>query len=96
MPIKLDLPDYGELVQEVAQEIKQRVQRRTPVRTGNARDGWEVQIEGSSARITNEVEYVHFLENGTYKMAPFYMVRTTMQEVPQIIAEAMRKQQNKS
>jgi len=89
MTINIRLPDFGKVVQEVIAEVQVRVERRTPVDTGLAQSSWETEVSETSGRIFNETPYVGFLENGTSKMAPFYMVKTTLEEVPDIIKAAL-------
>ena len=91
MAINIRLPDFGKVVEEVTAEIKERVERRTPVRTGLAQSSWEVEVGDRKGRIFNEVPYVGFLENGTSKMPAHYMVRTTLEEVPDIIKEVIER-----
>ena len=92
MTINIRLPDFGKVVEDVTAEIKARVERRTPVDTGRAQSSWETSVTGHSARIFNETPYIGFLETGTSKMPGVYMVQTTLEEVPDIIHEAIEKQ----
>lgn len=81
------LPDYKGLKAHVVREVFDRVRRRTPVDTGRAQAGWEV----SEDIISNDVEYIGHLENGTSKMRPFAMVKTTLEEVPSIIDDYLSR-----
>jgi len=95
---KLDikLPDFGKVVQDVTAEFKIRVERRTPRSNkdkAHLQDQWAVEQAGEGhQRIVNQFEYATFVENGTSRMAGAYMVRTTEEEVPQMIEDALKKQ----
>lgn len=91
MAIKFTLPDFNAIVREVAVEVKTRVEMRTPVDTGYAQANWELNEGTSSFSIENRTPYIGYLENGTSKMAPVYMVRTTMSEIPEIVANIVAK-----
>lgn len=85
--IDIKLPDFGVLIEEVTTEIKERIKDRTPVRTGRAQTGWE----STPGRVWNDVPYIGYLEEGTSKMSPFHMVRTTLEELPEIVENALKK-----
>lgn len=91
--IDIQLPDFGKVVEEVTNEVRERVARRTPVDTGRAQEGWQSEVVNEKGRIWNDTPYVGYLEDGTYKMAPFHMVKTTLEEVPDIITAAMERHQ---
>ena len=84
--MEFKLPNIQGLVEYVAKEVHQRVKDRTPVDTGTAQAGWQLSISGNEATINNDVSYIGYLEDGTSKMAGHNMVRTTLEEVPSIIA----------
>lgn len=88
--IKLTMPDINGLVEHLTKEVHLRVSRRTPVKSGAARDGWEVRIDGSSSVINNDVPYIGVLEEGNSTHKANNMVRTTMEEVPSIIEDYLR------
>jgi len=90
------------LVQEVLKRTVQRVIDRHPVETGRARDAWgnallQVGTDGTSnslhgrdhtsAQVTNEVDYVVFLEKGTRRMRPHLMVSRSLAEVPLYLSQ---------
>lgn len=81
------IPDVEGLKTYLVTEVAERIRRRTPVDTGRARAGWVVNGDV----ISNDVPYIGYLEMGTPRMAPFGMVRTTMEEVPSIINEFLQK-----
>ena len=82
-----------EFVNQVAKEQFDRIVQRTPVREGTARDGWVLTPAAGAtpATISNDVEHVIYLELGTYKMAPRAMVRLTLEETDQIVAEVAQR-----
>jgi hypothetical protein len=79
-----------------ATEVFNRIRTRTPVDTGNARQGWRLQLRPGAAVILNRVRYVEVLEFGGYRgvgpktqrgpggiysrQAPRGMVRRTLAE----------------
>ena len=89
--MKITLPDFDKVVQEVTEEIKVRVQMRTPVASGRAQAGWESSIANGQGIISNDVPYIGFLETGTSKMAGNFMVRNTLEEVPDLIKAAIER-----
>ncbi len=78
-----------EFVRELARRLMQRIIERTPVDTGRARAGWNEGVgqevdDGQSTQIsvTNDVEYINFLEFGTSKMQATAMVRSSLSQSP--------------
>lgn len=72
-------------------EFMMRCAMRTPVDTGRARDGYYVKHNGETWLIMNKMDYVKYLEYGTYKMAPHAMIQTTMLEMDDISKMAKQK-----
>ena len=70
---------------------------RTPVDTGEARDGWDAsielseQVESSERKLTNRVEHIVYLEDGTRRMEPRQMVKRSLAEVIQLVPELARE-----
>jgi len=63
-----------------------RIAQRTPVDTGRARGGWQMEHTRPSSNvgrvtISNQVPYIIYLEYGSSQKAPQGMVRITMQEI---------------
>ena len=91
--IKITLPDFDKVVQEVSQEVFNRVKERTPVLTGRARDGWEIIHSDKQSKISNDVPYIGVLEEGSSDQAPAGMVGVTLDEVPEIVKQSIEKNQ---
>lgn len=74
-------------IRRMTQTAFERILERTPVRTGRLKAGWALEYmlnEGViESVIYNDVPYVIFVENGTYKMAPRHMVEQTLNELEQ-------------
>lgn len=92
---EIKLPDFDGLVKHVGEEILQRVKRRTPRKTGYAESRWE-KTESTSdtatqVNISNDAPYIGILENGNSQQAPEGMVRITLEEIPDIITEYLRR-----
>jgi hypothetical protein len=57
------------------------LRKETPVDTGEAKDGWEIDRAVSVddiARITNDVEHIVYLNDGHSQQAPRYFVESTL------------------
>ena len=94
--IEIKGPNIEGLVSYVSKEILDRVQLRTPVKSGRARDGWElVQTSETEITINNNVPYIGLLEEGNSTQAPNGMVRVTLEEVPDIISKYLQENQPK-
>ena len=67
-PIKVPASVPAEIV---AEALRDEIVRRTPVDTGKARRGWRVvELAGGNIRVSNRVDYVQYLEDGSSKQAP--------------------------
>jgi len=65
-------------------DLHKGVKEKTPVRSGRAQRGWEkhnINKLGDEGGISNDVPYIGYLEDGTPKMAPFNMVKSTLIEL---------------
>lgn len=62
------------LQKKVMKKTLTNLQSATPVDTGKARDGWE--IDGD--RIINEVEYIENLNKGSSRQAPTHFIEKTL------------------
>jgi hypothetical protein len=87
----IEIPDVEGLKEWLIEELALRIQARTPVDTGNARDGWN--IDGDA--IVNFVEYIQYLEYGHSQQAPNGMVRVTLAEVPMLIEKYLAQNRKK-
>ena len=57
------------------------LRKSTPIDTGEARDGWEMERAVSVddiARITNDVEHIVYLNDGHSQQAPRYFVEQVL------------------
>lgn len=75
------------LVDAVGKEVYTRIYNRTPVDTGYAQSRWRLVVGQEDFAVTNDAEYISYLENGHSSQAPHGMVAITMNEMPSIIAE---------
>ncbi len=99
MAINLRLPDLDGMMQDIATEFKARVERRTPrskLSKDHLQDQWKMEKTGEGYRIVNAFEYAIFVEEGTSKMEGRHMVRTTREEIPEIVAEALENAKTKT
>ena len=71
--------------QNIVNKMLDGVKQKTPVKTGFARDSWVIanQISqlGDVGVINNDAPYIGWLEFGTDRMYPRYMVRDTILEL---------------
>jgi hypothetical protein len=78
-------------------EFLSRVADKTPVSkqdkgdVGRLKRGWSWDGPEGDRVFSNEAPYASFVEFGTWKMAPTMMVGTTLVEVDQILADAVKK-----
>lgn len=82
---------------EFAKEVKKRWDRRTPVRTGTLLAGNEVIVneEAKEIQAINGVAYFDYVENGTPRMAPVGMLKTTVAETQAISDLAWKRAHRK-
>jgi hypothetical protein len=79
----------GALVNRLALNIHKRIKELTPVDTGQAQAGWLIEAEpGGSYLISNNIEYISCLENGSSHQAPHGMVRVVMAEAQLQVEQA--------
>ena len=52
-----------------ASEIEEQAKNNVPVATGRLRASIKAEVSGLEANIGTDVEYAHFVHDGTYKMA---------------------------
>ena len=74
--LNLDSEMQGEVEQaediaaKIAFDFQRNVKRRTPVKTGVARNGWDVDLSGPVPVVLNNVHYITDLNRGHSKQAP--------------------------
>lgn len=69
-------------------EIFDRIVDRTPVDTGACQAAWEIYFEDeNTCIISNDIDYVSYLEDGWSKQAPNGMIQITLDEIPEIKSE---------
>jgi len=85
LPEELGRKEGPAYVKRVIFEAFNRIVKRTPVDTGRARAGWQIdqsKIKSQMmAEIINNVPYIVFLEFGRSGQAPQGMVRITLNEL---------------
>jgi len=72
-------------IRKMTREAFIRIKQRTPEDSGQLKAGWYLKYMKENgileAKIVNDVEYVVFVELGTYKMAGAHMVEQTLNEL---------------
>ncbi len=93
-----DVPmDLVAVYRSLVTDAYAQIQERTPVDTGRARGGWGLRVGSAhaarkgefTARITNSVSYIVYLEYGWSKQAPRGMVRISLIELHDRLGEAV-------
>lgn len=69
-----------------------RVKARSPVRTGEMRGGWDVDLEGYGIRFRNPVAHTIYNEMGTKYMRAAPMVRPTIPETQRVFKKELGKE----
>lgn len=72
-------------------EALSRIRNGTGGNSNDARADRTEEADRTSMEVTNEVDYVVFLENGTRRMQPRHMVARSMAEAPAIVAQTSRE-----
>lgn len=81
----------GDLVIEVALDAidVSVIRAKTPVRTGNLRDGFDIDLDGN---ITNLVDYADEVEYGTVNRPGAFMVERSLPEIEERLVERIAEQ----
>jgi len=64
----------------VSEKLVAELKEATPVKTGHARDGWQVEYVNGKAIITNDVPYIKELNEGTSAQAPAFFIEKVVLE----------------
>lgn len=73
--------------EDILVTIFDEVKHKTPVSTGKARAGWELDRN----KIVNNVDYIGQLETGTLHTRPIGMVATTLNDIDTIVSSVCRR-----
>lgn len=68
------------------------VKARTPVDSGLLRANWDAQVQGRGIKWTNPTSYASYVELGTKKMRPRYMLTDSLPDIAQVFEEELGKQ----
>lgn len=79
-----------DLFNEMCEDALETLRAATPVDTGNAQAGWQLNKTGSTATIGNPVEYSSFLEHGHSSQAPSGMFSALGSEFDKLIVRRDR------
>jgi hypothetical protein len=60
----------------------------TPVKTGRLKAGWR---HDDRSKIYNEVPYTKYVEEGTYKMEGYFMVRDTLPRIEDYFGDMVQR-----
>lgn len=77
--------DIDKWVEESMQEVLMRAKGRTPIRTGRLHDSLALVKDDEQYSIVSDTEYASFVEDGTIYMAGVFMIRNSIDELPQIL-----------
>lgn len=88
------LPDLVDKVKvEFATELVNVARDNTPVRTGQMRDSWQVEV-AEDIVIRNTAPHAGFVEYGTVKMAPRAPLGRAIAQAPQLLEAVVRRNSN--
>ena len=71
-------------VKATTTKVIENLKKSTPVDTGRARDGWKGHVKGNIAEVTNDVEYIDHLNNGSSSQAPRFFIEKAILETPNV------------
>lgn len=72
-------------------EFLERVKSKTPVRTGFLQESWGGNNQPTKMEIFNGAPYAEYIENGTERIAPVGMLKTTLLEGQDIANKVMEE-----
>lgn len=61
----------------VSEQLEKELVTKTPIDTGLARSSWKREIKSNSIDITNNIDYIQYLNEGSSKQAPAYFIEST-------------------
>lgn len=72
--------ELGRFTQGVMQSFLTDARRLTPVRSGQARRGWQIVGRGLQTQVVNRVPYISRLDNGYSRQAPNGIVKPAINQ----------------
>ena len=67
------------LTKDTAILFYDEVKRLTPVRTGTLRDGWNLYTDSNMGTVTNDVEYLPYVNYGTSRQEGKFFIEEALQ-----------------
>lgn len=84
-PREIERTEGPRFLRRIGLSALSRIAKRTPVDTGRARAGWQMDDSQAESKlfveVINRVPYIVFLEYGRSKQAPSGMVRISLHEM---------------
>ena len=68
-------------VKRIGDDLYREIIERTPVRTGYLKSRWIKEANINYTLISNDAPYAIYVEEGTSKMAPHYMVKSSLKKI---------------
>ena len=68
------------LTKEIAQDFYDAVVPLTPVRTGHLRDGWKIETSETGSSVSNDVDYLQYVNDGTKYIKPKRFIEVAWQQ----------------
>ncbi len=76
--LRLDLDKATEThLQKQATKLLTTLKDKTPIDTGEAREGWKLSGSGDKRIISNDVEHLRYLNEGSSRQAPSHFIEST-------------------
>lgn len=72
------------------------VKARTPVDTGELKNAWTATVEGKGIKWVNNTPYAGYVELGTRKMKPRYMLTDSIVDISLVFQEELNKEIGKA
>jgi hypothetical protein len=103
-----DIKFYGKLwTGKISQEVREAaeyartyglglIRARTPVDTGELKSKWSARIVSGGIEWSNPTPYAGFVELGTRKMAPRYMLTDSLPDIERVFRQRLRSNINKA
>lgn len=74
-----------ESLERVSNSLLKEIKEATPIDTGRARNGWQLEKDYKGNSIVNDVPYIPSLNDGHSKQAPSYFIERTVLKNKEVV-----------
>lgn len=71
------------------------IKARTPVDTGRLKNSWQSSLDNQGITFLNNTPYASYVEYGTRKMAPRYMLTDSIPDIERVFRQELAKEMGK-